>query len=324
MKTGNLRTDSGLEDRPVMAGQAPTRFFWGGPRGSLVRAALIMVAPTLLLVGIFTIYPYLFALRGSLMTLSPLLPPKFVGLLNYQQVMSSSYFLGTVKNTFIFSLMAVPTIVVLGVAVASLIDQKFPGDIVLRGILLLPWAIPTTISGVIWKGVFADSWGALNASLYNLGLISDYINWLTRPGLAMLTVITAHVWTQFPMAAVLTLAAMQAIPDELYESASIDGADVWQRFRYITLPGIQAMLVVVALYEILVALTAFDITYGLTGGGPGTATTLISYFTWAETFKMLNFGRGAALAVIIAVVSVIFIMGLLRAMPKDALIEEQA
>jgi ABC-type sugar transport system permease subunit len=281
-----------------------------------------MVAPILLLVGIFTIYPYLYALRGSLMTLSPLLPPKFVGLLNYQQVLSSSYFIGTVKNTFIFSLMAVPTIVILGVAVASLIDQKFPGDIVLRGILLLPWAIPTTISGVIWKGVFADSWGALNASLYNLGLISNYINWLTTSGLAMLTVVIAHVWTQFPMAAVLTLAAMQAIPDELYESASIDGADAWQRFRYITLPGIQAMLVIVALYEILVALTAFDITYGLTGGGPGTATTLVSYFTWAETFKMLNFGRGAALAVVIAIVSIIFIIGLLRAMPKDALIEE--
>ena len=322
MKTGNLRTDSGLEDRPAAAGWVSARNAWGGPRGGLIRAALLMVAPTLLLVGIFTIYPYLYALRGSLMTLSPLLPPKFVGLLNYQQILSSSYFLGTVKNTFIFSLMAVPTIVILGVAVASLIDQKFPGDIVLRSVLLLPWAIPTTISGVIWKGVFADSWGALNASLYNLGIISDYINWLTTPGLAMLTVVTAQVWTQFPMAAVLTLAAMQAIPDELYESASIDGADVWQRFRYITLPGIQAMLVVVALYEILVALTAFDITYGLTGGGPGTATTLISYFTWAETFKMLNFGRGAALAVVIAIVSVIFIMGLLRAMPKDALIEE--
>ena len=192
----------------------------------------------------------------------------------------------------------------------------------MRGILLLPWAIPTAISGVIWKGVFADSWGALNASLYSLGLISNYVEWLTTPSLARLTVVIAHLWTQFPMAAVLILAAMQAIPNELYESAAIDGASPWQRFRYVTLPGIRAMLVIVTLYEILVALTAFDITYGLTGGGPGTATTLISYFTWAETFKMLNFGRGAALAVIIALISIILIVGLLRAMPKDALVEE--
>jgi ABC-type sugar transport system permease subunit len=322
MKSGNLSVEPDFEKQSLNTNQAWTRRFLGGPRSSLVRAALFMVAPTLLLVAIFTLYPYLYALRGSFMTLSPLLPPKFVGLLNYQQIVTSSYFIGTLKNTLIFSVIAVPTIVVLGIAVASLLDQKFSGDIALRAVLLLPWAIPTSISGVIWKGVFADSWGALNASLYKLGIISNYIEWLTTPGLAMLTVVLAQIWTQFPMAAVLTLAAMQAISDELYEAASIDGASVWQRFRYITLPGIRPMLVVVTLYEILVALTAFDITYGLTGGGPGTATTLISYFTWAETFKMLNFGRGAALSVVIALFSIVLILALLRAMPKDALIEE--
>jgi multiple sugar transport system permease protein len=323
MKSGDLSAEHKLENAPVPARQPPARRFLGGASGGVVRAALVMVAPTILLVGLFTVYPYIYALWGSLQTLSPILPAKFVGLLNYKQVITSSYFVGTVKNTFIFSLVAVPAIVVLGVAVASLVNQKFLGDIALRGILLLPWAIPTAISGVIWKGVFADSWGALNAGLYGSGVISNYIEWLTTPNLAMLTVIIAHVWTQFPMAAVLTLAAMQAIPDELYEAAAIDGAGTWQRFRYVTLPGIQAMLVVVSLYEILVALTAFDITYGLTGGGPGTATTLISYFTWAESFKMLNFGRGAALAVLIALVSIVLIFGLLRAMPKDALVEEE-
>jgi ABC-type sugar transport system permease subunit len=281
-----------------------------------------MIMPTAILVGLFTFYPYFHAIWGSFQTLSPILPPKFVGLLNYSQVITSSYFAGTVRNTLVFAVIAVPIIVALGTAVASLINQKFRGGIALRAILLLPWAIPTAMSGVIWKGVFADSWGALNAVLYSLGIIPDYVEWLTTPTLAMLTVIIAHVWTQFPMAAVLILAAMQAISEELYDAAAIDGAGVWQRFRYVTIPNIKAMLIVVALYEILVALTAFDITYGLTGGGPGTATTLISYFTWAETFRMLNFGRGAALSVIIALVSIILILGLLRAMPKDALVEE--
>lgn len=315
MKAENVRAELKPERSPV-------RGMLGGARGSLTRAALVMIAPTLLIVALFTLYPYAYALWGSLRTLSPILPPKFVGLSNYTQVISSSYFIGAVKNTIIFSLAAVPTIVVLGVAVATLVNQKFLGDIALRGLLLLPWAIPTTISGVIWKGVFADSWGALNATLYNLGIISNYIEWLTTPSLAMATVVVAQVWTQFPMAAVLTLAAMQGISEELYEAAAIDGASAWQRFRYVTLPGIQAMLVIVTLFEILVALTAFDITYGLTGGGPGTATTLISYFSWAESFKMLNFGRGAALAVLIALASVVLIFALLRAMPKDALVEE--
>ncbi len=321
MKIRDLKEERELENNSSLTRQTSGPHLRAGLRSSTTRSALIMITPTILLVSLFTFYPYIYALWSSFQTLSPIMPTKFVGLLNYRQVIITSYFVSTVKNTLGFAVIAVPTIVVLGIVVASLLNRKFLGDIVLRAVLLLPWAIPTAISGVIWKGVFADSWGALNATLYSLGIISGYIEWLTTPTLAMITVIIAHVWTQFPMASVLTLAAMQAIPEELYEAAAIDGASVWQRFRHITIPNIRAMLVIVALYEILVALTAFDITYGLTGGGPGTSTTLISYFTWAETFKMLSFGRGAALAVIIALVSLILIFGLLRAMPKDALVE---
>jgi multiple sugar transport system permease protein len=286
-------------------------------------AAILMVAPTLILVAAFTIYPYIYALWGSTRTLSPILPDKSVGLLNYRQVATSSYFVGSVKNTLTFAAAGVPAVMLLGLGTALLVNERFVGDFAVRGALLFPWAIPATISGIIWKGMFADSWGALNATLYTIGVIPKYVEWLTTPRLAMGTVIVAHVWTQFPMAAVLTLSALQAIPDELYEAASIDGANVWQRFRYVTLPGIRAMLVIVSLYEILIALTAFDVTYGLTGGGPGTATTLISYFTWAESFKMLNFGRGTALAVLIALAALVIIAALMRAMPKGALADEE-
>jgi multiple sugar transport system permease protein len=322
MKTVDLSPQGKFEHKLDPAPETSVRPRSGRLGNQTTRAAIIMIAPAAVLVGLFTFYPYFYAIWGSFQTLSPILPPKFVGLLNYSQVITSSYFIGTVRNTLVFAVIAVPVIVALGTAVAALVNQRFRGGIALRAILLLPWAIPTAISGVIWKGVFADSWGALNAALYSLGIISDYVEWLTTPTPAMVTVIIAHVWTQFPMAAILILAAMQAISEELYDAAAIDGAGVWQRFRYVTIPNIKAMLIVVTLYEILAALTTFDITYGLTGGGPGTATTLISYFTWAETFRMLNFGRGAALSVIIALVSIILIMGLLRAMPKDALVEE--
>jgi ABC-type sugar transport system permease subunit len=299
--------------KPVQSGKELKR--------RITRAALIMITPVVLLVGLFTLYPYAYAVWTSVHTVSPLLPTKFIGFQNYSRVITSTYFVRTVTNTALFIVFVVPTTVVLGILVASLVNQRFKGDIAIRGILLLPWAIPTAISGVIWKGVFADSWGALNAVLYSLGVIPEYISWLTNAKLAMFAVILAHIWTQFPMAAVLTLAAMQAISGELYDSAAIDGASAWQRFRYVTLPGIRAMLIIVTLYEILVGLTAFDITYGLTGGGPGTATTLISYFIWSETFKMLNFGQGAALAMLIALFSIVLIVGLLQAMPKDALVE---
>ena len=291
-----------------------------GIKSRTVFNAYIMIAPALLLIVFLSLYPYLYALWSSFRIVSPLLPPKFAGLKNYRAVITSIYFIRAVRNTLIFTSISVPITVALGLIAASLLNRRFFGDVVLKALILLPWAIPPAISGVIWRGIFADSWGALNASLYMLGIIPKYIKWLTTPGLAMLTVMIAHIWTQFPMATVLTLAAMQAIPEELYEAAAIDGAGPYQRFLHVTLPNIKAMLAIVTLYEILVSLTAFDITYALTGGGPGTSTTLISYFIWSETFKMLNFGNGAALAILLALTSLLFILGILRLVPAELIL----
>lgn len=285
--------------------------------------AYVMIAGTLIVVGLFTLYPYAYALWASFQNLSPILPLSFAGVDNYVRVATSSYFAGSVRNTLIFTFASVPLILVLGVAVASLFTQRFWGDVLLKALILLPWAIPAAVSGVIWKSMFNDSWGPANAVPYVLGLIPKYINWLTTAPLAMSVVILAQVWTQFPMATVLVLASMQAIPQELYDAAAIDGAGIWKRFTTVTFPGIKAILVIVALYEILMGLTSFDLIYGLTGGGPGTATTVISYFGWSETFKMLSFGRGAALSVILALTSLVLIFAILRLLPKDAFLEER-
>jgi ABC-type sugar transport system permease subunit len=170
--------------------------------------------------------------------------------------------------------------------------------------------------------MFLDSWGALNVMLYEIGAIDSYIEWLTSPRLAMMAVLVAFAWAQTPLATALLLVAVQIVPGELYDAAALDGARSWSRFRDITLPSIRPMLVIVILYELLMAITTFDITYSLTHGGPGTATTLLTYFTWSESFKMLNFGNGAALAILIALASILLIVGLLRAMPRDALLGE--
>jgi len=279
-----------------------------------------MIAPAVLLVAAFTLYPYIYALWSSVRVVSPLLPPAFAGLKNYKAVIDSIYFLRAVKRTLIFTFASVPVTVLLGLLTASLLNRRFFGDVALKALVLLPWAIPISISGVVWKGFFSGGWGALNALLYMAGIIPKYIGWLTTPSLATLVVITVQVWTQFPFATVLILAAMQAIPEELYEAAAIDGAGLLQRFFYITLPSIRAMLAIVIIFETLMGLTTFDLTYALTGGGPGTATTFVSYFTWAESFKMLNFGNGSALAVILAAVSLVMILAILQLIPKGALI----
>lgn len=297
-----------------------------GPRVRLGTTATgyLMIAGVLVIVAVFTIYPYAYALWASFQNLSPILPASFAGLKNYAGVLSSSYFINAVKTTLIFTAISVPIIVLLGVGVAALLNQRFFGATLLKAFILLPWAIPAAITGIIWKGLFDNSWGAVNAVLYHLGLIDAYIPWLTTAGLAMGIAILAHTWTQFPLAAVLTLASMQAIPQELYESAAIDGAGTWQRFRHVTIPSIKGMVLVVALYQVLIGLTAFDLIYSMTGGGPGTSTTVIGYFIWSETFKMLSFGRGAALAVILAATALVIIFAMLRALPRDAFLEQQS
>lgn len=287
------------------------------------RTGQIMVAPVVLLIAIFTLYPFGRALYQSTRVESPIFPPRYVGLDNYRYVLNSNYFVTAAKNTFVFAAVTVPILLVLGILVAMLLNERFIGNTALRIGMLLPWAIPATVSGLIWKWVFLDSWGALNAGLYSLGIIDSYVEWLTTPNLARMVVVIVFVWSQLPLTAIFILAARQGIPDELFEAAALDGAGPIGRFWNVTFPGIRPMLVVVALFDMLMAITNFDITYSLTQGGPGTATTMLTYFTWAESFKMLDFGRGSALAILIGLGSLAAILALVRAMPTDALMDER-
>lgn len=283
-----------------------------------------MAAPVLLLVAIFTIYPVGRAVYQSLRIESPIFPSRFVGLRNYQEILSGLFFKEAALTTLGFALVTVPILIALGVLVALLLNEPFAGNALLRVGMLLPWALPATVAALIWKWLFLDSWGALNAGLFATGVIDNYIPWLTTPRLAQMAVVTVFIWTQLPLVAIFLLAALQAIPNELYDAAAIDGAGVARRFWNVTFPGIRPMLVIVALYEVLMAFTNFDIVYALTQGGPGTATTMVTYFTWVESFKKLDFGSGSALAVIIALASLVVILVLVRAIPTGALVEEGA
>lgn len=288
------------------------------------RSAWLLVAPALALVGLFTLYPLGHALWTSFHISSPLLPSSFVGLGNYGAVVASGYFLKAFQVTTGFTLVTVVLTTVTALGAALVLREAFPGSRLLRPVVLLPWAVPLVVSGVLWRWIFNPQWGALNAILYSAGVIREYIPWLSDPRLAFISVSIAQSWSQVPLATIFLLGALQAIPRSEYEAAALDGAGALHRFRHVTIPNIRTILVLVALYQVLMGLTAYDITYSMTAGGPGTATTLISYFTWSESFKQLNFGQGAALAVMIAVVALVFITALLRALPRGALSQDQA
>ena len=279
--------------------------------------------PVLILVVIFTVYPFGYAIWNSLHRILLIMPGwPFVGIKNYVDVVSSIYFREALLNTLLFAAITAPIVVVIALAVARLLLTKFFGRGIVRAVVLLPWAMPGAVSGILWVWIFHGRWGVLNALLLKLGIIRSYIEWLHDPILAKFTVMVAHIWTQIPFAAVLLMAALSILNKELYEAAEVDGAGPARKLFSITLPQIKGMMTIALIYELIMGLTSYDLTYAMTSGGPGGATTLLSYYVWAESFKMLQFGRGAALGVIAALITLVLILAIMRAVPGELSVED--
>jgi multiple sugar transport system permease protein len=278
------------------------------------------VLPTLLLVLLFTLYPVADALWRSLHQAIVILPgTPFVGLENYRQVMATPGFWRALANTALFAAVTAPLTVVVGFGVARLLLARFYGRSVVRAMAILPWVLPGAVSAVIWIWVFHPSWGTLNLLLHQAGLIERYVPWLTDPQLAQLSVVVAFVWTQFPFAAILMMAGLTMIQRDLYDAARVDGAGLVQQFRYVTFPSLRPVIVILLVYHALIALTSYELVYAMTGGGPGTATTLLSFRIWQESFSMMNFGTGSAVAFVLVLLALAFMAAILKALPAALL-----
>jgi len=286
--------------------------------GKAERFPALWLLPVLIPVAALTLYPVAHALWTSLHQVMLLFPDEeFVGFANYENVLTGPYFLVALKNSLIFTAVAAPTAVILGTATALFLNRSFFGVTALRSIILIPWALPGAISAVLWVWVFHPSWGVINSILFEIGAIDRSIQWLSNPKLALVSVIVAHVWTQIPFTVVLMMAALSTLNPELTEAAKIDGANRWQQFRHVVFPHIKAIAVVLLIYNALTAFTSYDIVYAMTGGGPGTATTLLSFQIWKESFSMYDFGAGSAVAFIVVAISVLLIVAIVRAIPSD-------
>jgi multiple sugar transport system permease protein len=272
------------------------------------------VLPVLALVALFTLFPFVYAAvnstRQRILTIPAHQP--FVGLRNYEQVIGSDTFEVAARNTLVFALLTVPTVTALGLAVAVLLNQRVRGFGVLVALVLLPWSIPLVSAGIIWRLSLHGNFGSLNGLLLDLGIIDSYIPWLSDSGKAMFSVAIAHVWREFPLPTILFLAGLQTIRPELLEAARLDRATAWQRFRHVTLPLLRAPLLIVLVYETMIAISVFDLVYVLTGGGPGTSTTLFSWYAYTSTFKFLNLGHGAALSFLMTAVLIVVIVVYMR------------
>jgi len=264
------------------------------------RIGWLLILPALfLLAGVFA-YPIGEAFWQSLFTqnLGTELQPQFSGFQNYGRMVQDGRFWQDLWNSVVFTTLSIALEFLLGLGIALVLNQSFPGRDGVRTIAILPWALPTALIALAWTWIFNDQYGIVNDLLLRLGLISSGINWLGNPTLAMLAVIVADVWKTTPFISILLLAGLQSIADDLYEAHRMDGATAWQSFRQITLPLLLPQIVIALVFRFAQAFGIFDLIAVMTGGGPGGATEMVSLYIYATIMRYLDFGYGAALVVV--------------------------
>jgi len=258
------------------------------------RASSALILPAAMVMGAVVIYPILTTMWLSL-TDAPLISlssPSFTGLSNYVDWLSNPEFWRSLWVTLVYTFGVTVGSYAIGLATAMLLNVEFPGRAILRGLVLLPWAIPEVASVMTWNWMLDYQFGIVNS------LLGSRIGWVTDSAVAPWTVTMVTIWKQFPLATVVLLAGLQAIPRELYEASNVDGASRLQQFIYVTLPGLRPVNSVLIMMLILYTFKRISIIYLLTGGGPARATEILPVTTYLEAFKYFRLGSASAVGIL--------------------------
>jgi len=282
------------------------------------RSALLFVLPFALVLFAVAVFPVIYSFYISLYSLRLTRPNRvpFVWFDNYVNVLSDPQFWAAVERTVLFSVMAVATTALLGLLIALLLNEDFPGRRALSALLLVPWAIPTVANGLMWKWIYDSNYGALNGALFQLGFIDSYMVWLGDADKTLALIANAFVWKEVPLAAILLLVGMKTIPHDLYAAAKVDGADALRRFFHVTLPALGPSFALVIVYETMIAIRHFDLFFLLTEGGPGDASHVVAWRIYVETFRNLSFGTGAAMSYLLALATLALSYVVIRALGR--------
>jgi multiple sugar transport system permease protein len=266
------------------------------------RSAALLLLPVFVVLCLVAIFPILYSFYTSLFDINLTRPWRrpFVGVENYARIFADPSFWIAVQRTTVYTVTTVAVTTLLAVGVALLLNEAFPGRRLLSALILLPWATPSIVNGLMWKWIYDPGYGLLNGLLLQLGLIERYTVWLGDPEKTLFMIANAAIWKQMPLAAILILVTMKAIPEDLYKAAKVDGANVFQRFWHVTLPALKPGLMLVLVYETMISIRHFDLFLIMTQGGPGDAPYTLSGQIYVETFRNLKFGIGAALSYILA------------------------
>ena len=271
-----------------------------------LRLPILLTLPTLSVVFLVIGVPLVYSLALSLHRINMLTQQwVFVGLQNYTDILPAPEFIAAFGRTAYFAAVTVVGGLVLGMAMALVLNMSFPGRNFLRSVVLVPWAMAPVAVGVLWGWMFNGEYGTLNAILFDLGLIERPIHWLADGDTAFNLVALVHIWNHAPLTSLLILAGLQSMPDSLHRAARIDGAGPVQRFFRITLPWLRPMLLLVMILSTINAIMAFDLFWIMTRGGPGSATTVFSWMGYAYAFQFFRFGEGAAILYVLTLLCLV-------------------
>jgi ABC-type sugar transport system permease subunit len=269
------------------------------------RLGYALVAPLVILLLAVTAYPLVYNLWNSFhhVNLSIAGPHTFAGISNYSEMFRSGEWVASLERTAAFTAISVFLETIFALGLALMLHRRFRGRGLLRAAILIPWAVPTVVSATLWKTMFDPRSGFVDYLLGKFGLPGAHTTWLAGVWTSWTAIFVADAWKNVPFIAIILLAGLQVIPDEVYEAARIDGANAWQSFRKMTLPLLRPALAVALIFRTLQAFLVFDVIYIMTGGGPGTSTETLSYLNWQTFLVNTDFGYGGAMSVMLVVIA---------------------
>ncbi len=275
------------------------------------RDVLLLLGPCVLYLLAFSVFPLGYSLYVALCDYDQVSGDlSFTGLDNFRELFTSDDFWQATRNTAVFTFGGVALQVVLGTALALFFDQRLRGSSVVRGILILPMLLTPVVVGLMWRALLNPDWGMATWLVGKVGI--DNPQWLSDPGTALRVLLLVDTWQWMPFVFIIVFARLQALPREVFEASSVDGASWWQRTRHLTLPMLLPAIIFAAIFRGIDAFRTFDLVYGLTGGGPGQATTTLSFEAFQNGFSFFRYGYASAVSYFMVVVAAIMLTLLLR------------
>lgn len=260
------------------------------------RAGIYFLVPAVLIIAFVLLFPIVqtVILSFGRNSTSIFTGYEYAGLANYQRLLKTPRFITSLNNTILFTVVTVPIELALGIVLALILNRRFHGKGLVRMAVLFPWALPTALNALMWRWMFNTEFGLFNSMLTDTGLAIERINWLGAIPTSMYAMMFVSIWKTSSFMALLLLAGLQTIPDDLYEAGSVDGTNRLTEFRFITLPLLRPAILVSVLLRTMDAMRTFELPFNLTDGGPLTSTETLSLYAYRAIFQYVNFNLGSS------------------------------